>query len=443
MAFFLIVPSVMIVSIFSASKLANRLGLRIYYATLFASAVLAFMVVVAATFVAGAVSKKFFAVAGLMILAASLLLTWANNFLIRKQRDEEERFTEEVKAAYAAEVEQNPSSVESSAALNTFNWSADDIVPTTRYNEFVDDAPETVEDDLLLNEKILPETSDVQPEKNPPNEKILSQPADVPTAENLPLNEKNLPAVAKSAEKISPAENSAPPKNFPLDEVFKPLAEIKPVEADKPVQIVEKPSVADNFPLDEVFKPLAEVKPDEADKPIRRFEKTKRTEFFPLQEVFEPLSLLNIDKLENLAPAPPADDENLETLDEFLDKAYTERELGHVWQAIGLYKTALERYGNDDYAPFVVIDLGNIYKAEALYSNAIKLYEDALTLPAVERNSDFKREFAANLKYLRVLRDVLLKRGKMSTPFAKLPPEILQEIDTESRKIQVHSAQSK
>ena len=437
MAFFLIVPGVMIVSIILTHKLANRLGLRIYHATLIAVAVLSFMVVVAATFVAGAVGKKFFAVAGLMILAASFLLTMANEFLIRKQRAEEERFTEEVKAAYAAEIQNSPPA-ENSAPLDTANWSADDIVPTSRYNEFVEPdeppvepepptEPEAQDEDPLLNDKIFPET-------------------DAPAAEeNILLNDKILPdAVDKFAEKFVPAENPALPKNFPLDEVFKPLAEIKPAEADKPVKIVEKPNAAENFPLDEVFKPLAEIKPAEADKPVRPFEKTKRTEFFPLQEVFEPLSLLNIAKLETLtSAAPPIVDENLDTLDEFLDKAYSERERGNVWQAIELYKTALERYGNDDYAPFVVIDLGNIYKAEALYSNAIKLYEDALALPSVERNTEIKREFAANLEYLRILRDVLLKRGAMSTPFAKLPQEILQEIDTESRKIQIHSAQSK
>jgi len=157
--------------------------------------------------------------------------------------------------------------------------------------------------------------------------------------------------------------------------------------------------------------------------------------------------LLNLAKLDSLpqgaqSSADDEPEETLDTLDEILDKAYSERERGHVWQAIDLYNIALDRYRADDYAPFVVIDLGNIFKQEALYSRAIKIYEDALSLPAVKRNADIRKEFATNLEYLRLVRDVLLKHGALSTPFAKLPQEILQEIDTEFHKVQIHSAQS-
>ncbi|MBQ7454028.1 MAG: hypothetical protein IJS69_03115, partial [Selenomonadaceae bacterium] len=214
-------------------------------------------------------------------------------------------------------------------------------------------------------------------------------------------------------------------------------------EADKPVDIKEKPDPAENFPLNEVFQPLAEVKPEEADKPIEQPEQPKRVEFFPLQEVFEPLSLFNLDKIEELTQEEkdspheePIDVEDIGTLDEILDRAYNERAKGHVWQAIALYETALERYRNDEYAPFVAIDLGNIYKEEALYSKAVKIYEDALTLPAIKRNASIRKEFVNNLEYLRVVRDVLLKHQLLSKPFAQLPKEILQEIDTTFQKVQ-------
>ena len=96
----------------------------------------------------------------------------------------------------------------------------------------------------------------------------------------------------------------------------------------------------------------------------------------------------------------------------------------------------MERYRNDEYAPFVAIDLGNIYKEQALYSKAIKIYEEALTLPAVMRNQSIKKEFVTNLEYLRIVRDVLLKYHALSMPFAKLSKEILQEIDSEFQKAQ-------
>ncbi|MBQ3433984.1 MAG: tetratricopeptide repeat protein, partial [Selenomonadaceae bacterium] len=240
-----------------------------------------------------------------------------------------------------------------------------------------------------------------------------------------------------------------PVENFPLEKVFEPLPEIKSEDADKPIQLKEK-KPADEFPLQEVFKPLPTVKPEEIDtnpkQPVKPKE-VKRTEFFPLQEVFQPLSTLKLDKLEESFKEEKPEDEpksiDNDTLDDILDKAYNERDKGHVWQAIELYKKALERYRNDEYAPFVVIDLGNLYKEQALYSKAIKIYEEALMLPAVKRSASTKKEFANNLGYLRIVRDVLLKHHMLSTPFDKLPRETLQEVDTEFKKVQINSAQSK
>ncbi|MBO4779734.1 MAG: hypothetical protein J5497_03760, partial [Selenomonadaceae bacterium] len=243
-------------------------------------------------------------------------------------------------------------------------------------------------------------------------------------------------------------------KDFPLEKVFKPLAIVKPAEADKPVKLEEKPDPAEKFPLQEVFKPLAVVKPAEADKPVKPAAKPSgRAEFFPLQEVFTPLSMLKPEKIEELtreeriasskveSAAENLSEEKFDTLDEILDRAYAERDKGHVWQAIELYRKALENYRNDEYAPFVAIDLGNIYKEQALYSKAIKIYEDALTLPAVQRNATIKKDFLNNLRYLRIVRDVLMRHRASATPFTKLPKNILQEIDAEFQRMQLNSAQ--
>ncbi|MBO4780596.1 MAG: hypothetical protein J5497_08170, partial [Selenomonadaceae bacterium] len=114
MAFFLIVPSVMIVSIVLVHALANRLGLQIFYKTLVAVAVLSIAAIFTATKFAPAVGRDFLLRLGLIILAASLIATLINIFLVKRQREEEERFTEEVKAAYAAEVQKKSSPPEKS-----------------------------------------------------------------------------------------------------------------------------------------------------------------------------------------------------------------------------------------------------------------------------------------------------------------------------------------
>ena len=447
LAFFLIVPSAIIVSIILVHALANRLGLRIYYATLIAVAVLSFMSIFSAATIAPVVGKSFIVVLGAMVFVSSILVTMANRFLVNKQISEERRFTEEVKAAYAAEIQKDSQPEEPAAPLDKFEWGEPgDFRMIGRYNEFVEDEPvagNAQDGDDVVNDK--PTADDVVNDKPTADDVVNDKPTaddevnDKPTADDADVNDKPTADDDDVNDKIF-AEHV---ENFPLDEVFKPLPEVKPIEADKPVELAVKHTLADNFPLDEVFKPLPEIKPIEADKPVKRFEKVKRAEFFPLQEVFEPLSLLNLDKLNLPAQDSSELEENLDTLDEILDKAYSERELGHIWQAVDLYNIALDRYRTDDYAPFIVIDLGNIFKEEALYSRAIKVYETALNLPAIKRNAEVKKEFVTNLEYLRVVRDILLKYGKMSTPYSKLTREILQEIDTEFQKVQVHSAQSK
>lgn len=447
MAFFLIVPSVMIVSVVLVHALAKKLGLQIYYATLVAVAVLSFMADFAATLISPAGGREFLLRLGLMILASSFLLTYANRFLENKQREEEERFTEEVKAAYEAEIKRD---VPVEPVLEKFSAEVEDLPPPPRYNEPVINAPE-VEEKVSEADTKSEVDEKVSEADTKADEKVSEADADEEVAKLLAetKSEEEINALLESSE---PVENPALPEEFPLEEVFEPLPEVKPEEADKPIEPEKEPE--ENFPLEEVFKPLPEVKP-EVPEPKPEPEEPKHTEIFPLQEVFQPLSTLRLDKIEEITQEEKksepetqvnAEDESeaedtFETLDDILDKAYSERAKGHVWQAIELYKTALERYRNDEYAPFVAIDLGNIYKEEALYSKAIKIYEDALNLPAVKRNEEIKKEFAANLEYLRVVRDVLLKYQAMSTPFGKLSKEILQEIDTEFNKIKLHSAQ--
>ena len=217
------------------------------------------------------------------------------------------------------------------------------------------------------------------------------------------------------------------------------MPEVKPEEADKPIELKND---EDNFPLEEVFKPLPEVKPEKVEPPPESKGTPKNAELFPLQEVFRPLSALNLDKIEEMTQDEKDSEQESEledipeTLDEILDEAYNKRDQGQVWQAIELYKQVLERYQNDDYAPFVAIDLVNIYKEQALYSKAIKTYEEALKLPSVKRNDSIKKEFVSSLAYMRVARDILLKHHELSTPFGNLSKEILQEIDTEFKKVQ-------
>ncbi|MBR1805038.1 MAG: hypothetical protein IJ774_01485 [Selenomonadaceae bacterium] len=394
MAFFLIVPSVMIVSVLVVHALANRMGLKIYYGTLIAVALSAFAADFATVLVSPAVGKAFFLRLGIFVLAAAAILTAANIFFVKRKRAEEKNFNEEVRAAYRAEVEKT-----SAQAV---------------------DKPDDKPDDKTVDET----------------------PVELAPLEKFEWNESDAPSEAQTVE----AETSAP-------ETESTPAKVEAVEADdsesaRPDEIsAAETKSPEEFPLEEVFKPLETVKIEKLEKFAREEEKShpapepKSSEVFPYEEVFKPLEAVKPDKIEKIQvdekssphEKSPELEEKIETLDDILDRAYAERSKGHVWQAIDFYRKALERYRNDEYAPFVAIDLGNVYKEEALYSKAIKIYEEALTLPAVTRSASTQKEFAKNLEYLRAVRTVLLRHRALSTPFSKLTKELLREVDAELR----------
>ena len=377
----MIVPSVMIVSVLLVHALADRMGLRIGYGTLVAAAVSAFAADFATVLVSPAVGKGFFLRLGIFVLAAAAVLTVANIFFVKRKRAEEKNFNEEVRAAYRAEVEKTSAKAEQAVV--------EEVVPVEKFEWHESDSPP-------------PETVEAQ----------TSAPADKPA--EVEAEETSDDAKPARYNEFSTSDEAKSPEEFPLEEVFKPLESVKIEKLEKFAREEEKshpapePKSSEVFPYEEVFKPLDAVKPETLEK-IQDEEKTSPHE-----------------------PSPELE-EKIETLDDILDRAYAERSKGHVWQAIDFYRKALERYRNDEYAPFVAIDLGNVYKEEALYSKAIKIYEEALHLPAVERNASTQKEFVKNLEYLRAVRTVLLRHRALSTPFSKLTKELLREVDAEIR----------
>lgn len=120
----------------------------------------------------------------------------------------------------------------------------------------------------------------------------------------------------------------------------------------------------------------------------------------------------------------------LGSLDALLDYAYAQKELGAYENAIFAFKQALERYQSDAYAPFMVIELCNIYKKAGAYDEAIVIYKRAFQLPAVRGDEALKREFEQSLAYLRIVRETLLKYNCLKTPFGRIPGAFLEEIES-------------
>ena len=153
-------------------------------------------------------------------------------------------------------------------------------------------------------------------------------------------------------------------------------------------------------------------------------------------EIFEAEKTLDSDKtFDEILDAEKSLDVEFDTLEDLLEYAQAEKVQGHVTAAIVAYKKALDEYRNDDYAPFIAVDLSAMYREQAAYTKAIEVYEDALTLPAVKKNSAVMAEFKKKLAYIKTVQAVLFKHNALTTPFSKISREHLREIELEFKEI--------
>ena len=130
--------------------------------------------------------------------------------------------------------------------------------------------------------------------------------------------------------------------------------------------------------------------------------------------------------------APPIGLElaRLRTLDDYLNYAGKKRAEGCVSAAILTYQQALGKFRDDSYLPFIVIELGNLYKDAGDYAEAASAYRSALRLSAVKRQPGMVAAFRENIAYLEAVSRVLTRRRMANTPFSQIPPDCRSEIES-------------
>lgn len=386
MTFFLIVPSVIIISIIAVHGIANFVGLKIKYGTLFMCAALAFVALFVALELSSNPDKFFFLRLGAVILPSAAILTALNRFLILREKNNEAEFTEEVRREYSKQVE-GEVPADTKTSVSEPKPSASDTVKPS------------IKDNLKPPAKDKPKTSTI--DKNVSAEKSFEFPnfdkvklEKVPAQVNETLPDKKI-AKSKQAEDFEKALKAAKNSKSSIDKkVSKPE---KVVDFDKILQAAQ------------VDKDLIEE--SSSDKKSLAKIKTPATE--------------------NVAEDTTKD---IETLESLLEYAKAEKVKGNITATIDAYQKALEDYGNDDYAPFIAIDLSAIYREQAAYTKAIKVYEEALTFPAVKKNPAVEDEFKRKLAYIQTVQAVLLRHRALTTPFSQIPISYMQEIELEFRE---------
>lgn len=92
-------------------------------------------------------------------------------------------------------------------------------------------------------------------------------------------------------------------------------------------------------------------------------------------------------------PAKAVLPDGLESMDDLLDFAFAQASAEHYAMALLAYSTALEKYRNDDYAPFIIIDMVNLYKSQGQYQAAIDCINEAMDIPAIKANPAYQQNF--------------------------------------------------
>ncbi len=367
MIFLLTTGSIMAISIFLIYRLCRFFHIDMKYSSLLLCAVLAFVVNGAAIIMSPFLDKAHYLRLGLLVVVAAALVTFYNERLLRREEA----------AAKTEPVIDEPDEVLAASPAVTANPSSEQTVTT--------DATAS-----KLNQK---QTIDSNP-------KTAITAESKPAAEQVSAPKATNETLTEDKTQFMPAESSVTPVTAKAD------------MADKLITVASEPIAA---------KVPVTMKADTAD----TLPENKAA-------VVEPISIAATAKdtvtlttaIESYAAAVA----KLENLDDLLDYAY-DHQASLPQAAICAYKRAIEQYPNDDYMPFLIIELGNLYKNQADYHSTISIYAKALKMPVIAQNDATRQEFVKNLRYLGIVQDILSKHNALSTPFAEIPAAIMQEIE--------------
>lgn len=166
------------------------------------------------------------------------------------------------------------------------------------------------------------------------------------------------------------------------------------------VEMAEEPKTMVEVEVTEDPEIMAEVEVAEEPEIMAEAEVAEEPETTAEAEVAEePETTAEAQQAEE-APLPTLP-EGLDSMDALLDFAFAQTGAGAYDLALLAYSTALEQYRNDDYAPFIIIDMVNLYKSQGRYQEAIDCVHNAMDLPAIQESPAYQQNFQNYLAQLK------------------------------------------
>jgi tetratricopeptide (TPR) repeat protein len=124
---------------------------------------------------------------------------------------------------------------------------------------------------------------------------------------------------------------------------------------------------------------------------------------------------------------------SLESLDDLLDYAFTQKNALQLTWALKAFKKALSLCKESDVAPLIIIEIGNIFKARGQYDEAVQLFSEGRSLPYLRDNSALNQQFIEMIAFLRIIKNNLLENQGVFVPYDKIPSDVMLKINEEFR----------
>ena len=171
-------------------------------------------------------------------------------------------------------------------------------------------------------------------------------------------------------------------------------------EPETIVEVAEEPEIMTEAEVTEEPETTAEAEVTEEPETTAKAEVTEEPETTAEVEVTEePETTAEVQQAVE-APLPTLP-EGLDSMDALLDFGFAQTGAGAYELALLAYSTALEQYRNDDYAPFIIIDMVNLYKSQGRYQEAIDCVHNAMDIPAIQESPAYQQNFQNYLAQLK------------------------------------------
>lgn len=165
-------------------------------------------------------------------------------------------------------------------------------------------------------------------------------------------------------------------------------------------EVLEEPEIMAEVEVSEEPETTAEAEVAEEPETTAKVQVAEEPETTAEIEVTEEPETISEAQQTEEAPLPTLP-KGLDSMDALLDFAFAQTGAGAYELALLAYSTALEQYRNDDYAPFIIIDMVNLYKSQGRYQEAIDCVHNAMDIPAIQESPAYQQNFQNYLAQLK------------------------------------------